>query len=228
MALKRFMKKLKVLREPGTVYSRILEKLGLRSAYAHPIFVVKNNNTDIRVHVGAGEINLQGWINIDARDKEHIHICTDRIDLGCFTDGTLGEIYACHVLEHFSNKEICNLLSIFHRKLKVGGILRVSVPDFDRLLEIYHDRSKDLSAIILALFGGQEYEFNYHKTAFNEELLRQVLSNSCFTDIMPWDTCEVFGRSIGDWSDKKHQLESGISIPISLNLECRKGYEKLA
>ena len=46
-----------------------------------PPVYVKNIKDGIKIHVGAGGINLQGWINIDARRFSHTHIKTNKLNL---------------------------------------------------------------------------------------------------------------------------------------------------
>ena len=43
---------------------------------------VKHTEPGLRLHLGSGEINLQGWVNIDARSFKHTHLQTDKIDVG--------------------------------------------------------------------------------------------------------------------------------------------------
>ena len=95
------------------------------------------------IHLGCGDINLKGWINIDARNADHVHILTDKITLDQFGDNSIGVIYLSHVLEHFDFKEVETLLSTFYRKLKSRGILLIAVPDFSSISEIYSPQSQE-------------------------------------------------------------------------------------
>lgn len=61
------------------------------------------NNSDgkILVHVGCGEKNAPGFINVDARPLAHVHLVTDDItSLADFENGTVDLIYTCHLMEH--------------------------------------------------------------------------------------------------------------------------------
>jgi predicted SAM-dependent methyltransferase len=175
----------------------------------------------LRIHLGAGPINIQGWINIDARDASHIHLQSSGFDLKEFADGVVSEIYMCHVLEHFSFEEAKTVLKTLHRKLKVGGILRLSVPDFDQLIVIYHANGNDLELVKMALMGGQEYEYNFHKAIFNKELLSNLLMTCGFANAQTWSTLGDFGIDLGDWSNKGFDTPSG-NIPVSLNIKAIK------
>tara|TARA_B100000963_G_scaffold359712_1_gene387876 strand:+ start:1435 stop:2076 length:642 start_codon:yes stop_codon:yes gene_type:complete len=180
-----------------------------------PIYTDRNEG--IRLHLGSGKINLQGWINIDVEDKKHIHIKEKDFKLECFTDKSISEIYLCHVLEHFTENEISNLMDIFSKKLKKGGILRISVPNFDNILEIYKKNKNNIEKIHPILFGGQDNLYNYHKSAFNKQKLISILKTNNFKKIHEWDTLKIFGSSLGDYSNSKIKI-GRTEIPISLNI----------
>jgi predicted SAM-dependent methyltransferase len=174
----------------------------------------------LKVHIGCGFINIEGWVNIDARAMPHVHIHTESIELDEFADGAVAEIYLCHVLEHFSFAEVEHLLRVFHRKLAPGGTLRLSVPDFDLLLQVYRDTG-DLDVISMALMGGQDYAFNFHKNVFNATRLQQLLLAAGFSSVNRWDAIEDFGLDLGDWSTRSFEI-GGRSFKVSLNLKASK------
>ncbi len=66
-----------------------------------PIYT-KDDRSGLKIHLGAGEVNLQGWINIDARKFTHVHLVSDGFDLSSFNETSVYEFYTSHVLEHFS------------------------------------------------------------------------------------------------------------------------------
>jgi len=151
------------------------------------------------IHLGCGDINLKGWINIDARNADHVHVLTDKITLDQFGDNSIGVIYLSHVLEHFDFKEVETLLSTFYRKLKSGGVLLIAVPDFSSISEIYSSE-QSLDLLEKALMGGQDYIYNYHKSVFDFNLLSKKLSKAGFQNVKKYDTIDEFGKDIGDFS----------------------------
>ena len=102
-----------------------------------PIYLINQNAGKIKIHVGPGDVNLQGWINIDARNMPHVHIVSEDLSFDEFTDGAIDEVYMCHILEHLSFAEAVNTLAKIKVKLKKGGVIRLSVPCFDSLTKIY-------------------------------------------------------------------------------------------
>jgi len=187
---------------------------------SRPIYP-KSSDSGLKVHLGAGPINIQGWVNIDARHASHIHLQSEGFTLDEFADGAISEIYMCHVLEHFSFEEIEVILRNLHKKLKVGGLLRLSVPDFDSLVTVYHANGNNLELIKLALMGGQDYAHNFHKSVFNRATLSRLLVEHGFIHVETWETHAEFGVHIGDWSDANFSIPKG-EVPISLNLKARK------
>ena len=175
----------------------------------------------LRIHLGAGPINILGWVNIDARDAAHIHLQSSGFDLKEFSECAVSEIYMCHVLEHFSFEEAKTTLKTMHSKLRVGGVLRLSVPDFDQLVAIYQASGNDLELIKRALLGGQDYEYNFHKAVFNKKLLSDLLMSCGFNHIQNWSTQADFGIDLGDWSNKGFETPVG-NIQVSLNIKAMK------
>ncbi len=125
------------------------------------------------LHIGCGDINSPGFINVDARPLPHVHILTTKLyRLTLIPNDTIDLIYMSHVLEHVSHREIISTLCELHRILKIGGVLRISVPDFDLIVKLYQAAGRDITVIERPLLGGQDYPFNFHYTAFNDEHLR--------------------------------------------------------
>jgi predicted SAM-dependent methyltransferase len=185
-----------------------------------PPIHIPPKNEGLRIHIGPGVIDLKGWINIDGRPLEHIHLVTDNLSLKEFADGEIAEIYMCHILEHLSFAEVSELLINLHKKLQVNGIMRISVPDFSVISNIYNNH-KDIELIKYPLMGGQDYSYNYHKAIFDFNSLKVLLKNSGYKGTTEWDANQDFGVDIGDWSSGKIKTPSGKQL-ISLNIKAFK------
>lgn len=176
----------------------------------------------LRVHLGSGEINLQGWINVDARALPHVHAQTSSLSLGEFADGAVGTVYLCHVLEHLSFEEGRAVLRALHRKLADGGTILISVPDFDALVAAYLASGKNFDAIKFALMGGQGYEYNFHRAMYTQTSLAALLAECGYGAVQPWATEQEFGQRLGDWSSATVPAGEHGTIPLSVNLKARK------
>jgi predicted SAM-dependent methyltransferase len=196
-------------------------KILFQNTNESPPIYLPVKKSGIKVHLGAGDINIQGWVNIDARSGKHLHIVKDNLMLDEFVDGSISEIYLCHVLEHFSFKDVDALLINFRRKLSAGGTLRISVPSFDSLVSIYQENENNLSLIKGPLMGGQDYEFNFHKSVFNKQSLYHLLEDHGYKNILEWKTFDTFGIELGDYSNVSVRTKNG-TYQVSLNLCCHK------
>jgi predicted SAM-dependent methyltransferase len=185
---------------------------------AHP----KLPNGELRLHLGCGKIDHPGFVNIDALPRRHVHHvqAVDRLDR--FRDGSVDLVYACHVLEHFSHLHVPDVLKEWARVLKPGGRLCLSVPDFDRLLDIYRATDQDVDAIINPLMGGQEYAYNYHRVIFTRDYLMKLLLQAGFRRVDAWHPDDGgIAHDVNDWS-RRPLLVGGKPYPVSLNLEAEK------
>lgn len=185
-----------------------------------PIFL-KKEKPGLKVHIGSGEINLQGWVNIDARNFSHVHIVSDNLNLDEFSNNSIDELYLCHILEHISFIDAEKFISLVSSKLKKGATLRIAVPSFDSIIKIYKATNCDFNVIKYALMGGQDYEYNFHKSMYNFDYLFNVLKNSNYDNIEEWNTIQDFGQTIGDWSDSLFKTNDG-DVLISLNIKAIK------
>lgn len=176
-------------------------------------------NGKVMLHIGCGDVNAEGFINLDARPRPHVHIVTTNLfRLRMIPDGVVDLIYMSHVLEHVSHRDVVATLSEMRRILKKGGVLRISVPDFDKIIDIYEANDHDIAAVEGPLMGGQDYPFNYHCAAFNESHLRKCILRSGFTEAMAWDPKNCEHHDFDDWASSNITW-GGREFPISLNIE---------
>ncbi len=182
----------------------------------------QNDNGQVLVHIGCGTTNSPKFINIDARPLAHVHIATDDItSLSDFQTGTVDLVYMCHILEHIKASDLKGVLSEMRRVLKVGGVLRLSVPDFDKLVEVYNASGKDISTITRQLMGGQDHEYNIHYSVFNHRRLSELLREVGFQEVIPWDPDNCEHHDFKDRASRSMKTGGG-EIMISLNLEAIK------
>ena len=174
----------------------------------------------VLVNLGCGLTNHPMFINIDGYPHPHVHYI-NRIDrLNMFDDSSVDLIYASHCLEHFKYGEIDRVLGEWCRALKSGGTLRLSVPDFDKLVNIFNDTG-DPDDIIGQLMGGQNNKYNFHYVTFNRKNLTNYLVRSGFVNIKEWVTGSNELTTFDDFSIYQ-KVVKGRKYPVSLNLEAKK------
>lgn len=171
-----------------------------------------------RLHLGCGEIDQPGFVNIDGVSRPHVHYVQSITNLDRFADASFDFVYSSHTLEHFPRGKTVAILRRWRRVLKPGGRLCLSVPDFDVIVRIYLESDRSLRDALPPLFGGQDYPFNFHHTAFNAESLTALLLEAGFASVRAWRPGEDAEHSLPDWSGRAVRAGER-EYPISLNLE---------
>lgn len=178
-------------------------------------------NGEINLHLGCGSIDHPMFINIDAVPRPHVHYVRPIDNLSPFKDETVDLIYASHCLEHFPHNRVCKVLYEWHRVLKVNGILRISVPNFDRLINLYSKTGGDVEKVQGFLMGGQDYKLNFHMSIFNQASLTKLLQSMGFREIQEWHPGSSELTNFED-SSSLMVYHGGSFFPISLNLQAIK------
>jgi predicted SAM-dependent methyltransferase len=140
----------------------------------------------LKLHIGAGVKYLSGYKHMDAIKREHIDYVGDAADLSFLEDGCVEEIYACHILEHIKRNEIKSVLAEWNRVLCNEGILRISVPSFSAIAAEY-TQNGDLDKVLGLLYGGQDYEYNFHYQTYDFDRLKRLMEEAGFTDVNEYD-----------------------------------------
>jgi len=160
---------------------------------------------------------------MDMISREHIDYVGDAGDLSFLVDGCVEEIYACHILEHFNRNKIASVLAEWHRALRSGGVLRVAVPSFSAIVGEYLS-SRNLDKILGLLYGGQNYEYNFHYQAYDFDRLKGLLEAAGFYDVREYDWREFLPAGYDDYSRAylpHMDIDSGRLM--SLNVMAEKG-----
>ncbi len=212
---------LSLARRKGTEVVRgfVLFKIGarLRRRRKKPLA----DREKILIHIGCGVLNDKRYINVDTRPGWHVDYVESIENCATlFRPDYADLIYACHVLEHVSFLAIPKTLKGLFRCLKKGGVLRLSVPDFRTIVEIYQEKSS-VSDIMTLLMGGQDYPGNFHFSVFDEEYLTQALGRAGFSEVRRWDPESASFHDFQDWSRRQKTLY-GKNWPVSLNIEAVK------
>ncbi len=135
-------------------------------------------------------------------------------------------IYSSHMLEYFDRTEVRRVLDEWKRVLCPGGVLRLGVPDFEALIEVYFQTRK-LDMILGPLYGRMEIAGTgatiYHKTAYDFASLQQLLEECGFRDVRRYDWRETIHNAVDDHSQSYiPHMDKDHGKHVSLNVECRK------
>jgi predicted SAM-dependent methyltransferase len=179
----------------------------------------------MKLHLGCGKRYIPGYVHIDAVDFPHVDHVTSIDNLSFIGDDTVDVIYNCHVLEHFKRRDVPRVLSEWHRVLRPGGTLRISVPDLEAVCEIYR-KTGDIELVIGALFGRQDYLYNIHYNVFDLVSLSKVLKKVGFVDVRKYDWRSCEHADVDDYSQAYvPHMDKTAGTLISLNVECEKGQD---
>jgi predicted SAM-dependent methyltransferase len=122
----------------------------------------------IKINMGCGWRNFgSDWIHIDGGDYDHLDYCS--IETLDFRDNSVDLIYASHVIEYFDRQSVRGLLREWHRVLKPSDTLRLAVPNFKVLTELYSAGEISIDQALGPLYGRMEMDGTiiYHKTVYD-------------------------------------------------------------
>lgn len=149
---------------------------------------------EVRLNIGAGESRIDGFTAIDRKAGGEAF----PLD---YADGSIDEIRASHILEHFSHRQASEVLTHWAAKLKPGGRLRVAVPNFKWIAEQYiAGEPINVQGYVM---GGHADADDHHGAIFDAELLTEMFLAAGL-------------ERIGRWQS---ELQDDAALAVSLNLE---------
>lgn len=183
--------------------------------------------TVLKLHLGCGAVHIPDFTHIDVKAFDHIDHIGPVDDLSAFKTGSVDLIYASHVLEHFGRHAYRAVLAEWCRVLKPGGVLRLSVPDFEANVRVYLEQAPSpgrIMSIMGALVGGQRDDFDQHKMVFDRRLLEHALFEIGFSHVSLWDWRQTEHAHIDDYSQAYFpHMDKENGQLMSLNIEAVKG-----
>ncbi len=135
-----------------------------------------------RLNLGCGHLPMDGYVNVDMRELPGVDVVAP-VDSLPFDDGTVAEVFSAHVLEHFPEEQLKRLLPYWYAKLRPGGVFRAVVPDAVSMIEGFSAGTIPFEDLRAVLYGGQEYEGDFHFTAFSPATLGALLEEAGFVDV---------------------------------------------
>jgi predicted SAM-dependent methyltransferase len=159
----------------------------------------------LKLNLGAGDVEIPGHVPIDRKLGHEVYPLPANVIVGHervnLTDGSVDEVRASHVLEHFSHRQTADVLREWVRVLKPGGVLKVAVPDFDRITDWYVGGRTHLP-LEGYLFGGHCDANDHHGAMFNRGKLTELMENAGLVSVTDWQS----------------EAQDCASLPVSLNL----------
>lgn len=154
----------------------------------------KRYNKDIKLNLGAGGIEHEGYLSVDLYDsRAHIQMDITKLD---FNDGSVSELLASHVFEHLNPYHALDILKDWCRVLKPGGKLIMEMPDLERICKAFVNASTgERYGLVNAIYGsvnttgvgGDDNITSPHLFGWWPGSLWDHLTNAGFTDIQFMD-----------------------------------------
>ncbi len=184
----------------------------------------------MKIHLGCWHRYFPDWVHVDLCDLPHIDYRTSVDKLPMFEDQSADIIYASHVLEYFDRDAAKSALTEWARVLKPKGVLRLSVPDFEKLIKVYRQKN-DLNSILGPLYGKMKVPQTdgsteiYHKMVFDEATLTQMLIGCGYFNPQRYDWRNTEHAQFDDHSQAYYpHMDKKNGIAISLNIEAQKSW----
>lgn len=149
------------------------------------------------LEIAAGDRPTPGFIHNDLRPLEHIEIVCDCLKINEFlNDHGVGDkrftaIRATHILEHFPYNDTVRVLLNWQDLLLPGGSIHIEVPNFSWQTRAHSDGVISDEEAVYYVYGEQNYDGNFHKAAFTEEIIRMKLRDAGFVNITVSDIGQV-------------------------------------
>jgi len=161
--------------------------------------------TAMKLHLGCGQVYLEGYVNIDyPLDKHTVQEKTVADEFHDLTKlrykaGSIEEVRLHHVYEHFPRHIAIALLASWHGWLKKGGKVHIEVPDFDESAKLVIDPKvpeRDRKVALRHIFGSNEAPWATHYEGWSAERLTDALKLFGFKNIKIEQTAYLATRNV--------------------------------
>ena len=189
--------------------SRVFRLLAIRAQVraSHPLNVI----------LGAGPVNVNGWISTDA---DILDMTSAQGWRKLFSPNSIDRLMAEHVMEHLSDAECTVALRECFRYLKRGGLLRIAVPDGNRRDRKYVEEVSPPKDGHKLLFTIDDLVARLDRVGFEATPLEYFDESDQFHSY-PWAEADgLIRRSIRH--DTQEQFKRGSLYYTSLIVDARK------
>lgn len=159
-----------------------------------------------KLQLGCGAFPIDGWLNTDCdiRLTKNGIVYLDVTKPFNLPDSSFDYVYSEHLFEHLNYKEEINMLKECYRILKPGGIIRISTPNIEFLIDLYFHPEKEINKAYIefdahrtrqpnnAVYAINHFHTDWgHRIIHSPESLKNILTEIGFKNICQ---CEI-GKS---------------------------------
>ncbi len=136
----------------------------------------------VKLNLGCGIYYKPGYINIDKFESLVADQQSDLFTLP-YSDDSVDEIEASHIIEHFDFVHLPYLLAEWWRVLKFDGKLKIETPNLLKSTLRLHLGNQQKSNRTGRFLFGVDIPGNFHKSGFTFRTLRSILISNGFIGI---------------------------------------------
>lgn len=156
-----------------------------------------NSHSVRKLHLGASDKFLDGWLNSDIEPVSDREIYLDATKVFPLPDSCLDFVFCEHFIEHIGRAEGEFCMKQVHRCLKSGGVIHVATPDLSKYVGLFQENLEQCEQRHLKLFQAKfnikdinacialnHLVYNWgHKFLYTRDELFSVLRAAGFTKI---------------------------------------------
>lgn len=143
-----------------------------------------NTSGPKRLNLGCGHIPLDQYINVDTRELPGVDLIANVTSLP-YNNASVDEIYAAHLVEHFSYQSLKSIiLPHWHDILIDGGQIVLVAPNAKSMIDEYKNGELSFEVLREVVFGGQEYNGDFHFTMLEPITFAEMLKDIGFQDVV--------------------------------------------
>jgi SAM-dependent methyltransferase len=140
-----------------------------------------------RLNWGCGRRGEPGWINADRVNGRGVEILCDIRDGLPLDAESVDYIASVHALQEIPYPELVPVLQELRRVLKIGGVLRLCLPDLEQGIEAYLRKDRDFFVVpdeharsLGGKFITQLTWYGHTRTPFTFDFVEEVLKKAGF------------------------------------------------
>jgi SAM-dependent methyltransferase len=140
----------------------------------------------MRLNWGCGTWVEPGWVNSDLKEAEGVVVADIRRGLP-FDSNAFDYVVSIHALPELEYAELLPALRELRRIVKVGGTLRLGLPDLDKTVDAYRRGDRSYFQVpdeVMRTLGGklaaQLVWYGYSRTVFVPEFIEELLFKAGF------------------------------------------------
>ena len=195
-----------------------------------------NRTVKKKLHIGCGLNELDGWLNTDiipGKNRYRLNVSKE------FTipKNSFDFAFTEHVIEHMPYNVGKNMLSETYKSLKPSGVIRVSTPSLQFLIDLYEDDEKEIhkdyiewnSSLFIkdssphdaiSVFNNYVRDWG-HVYIYDEKSLTSMLESVGFTDVLVVSIGQSEHDSLQNLENESRHPKGFLALE-SMILEARK------